>query len=197
MLLEQQQEALWTSVVGRTVWTVSKWLSALNVRFCWDRQKFTPHRNDERLFQHPSGILVLSCHSSSDFQIFTKHKTHLFKAEAHGVERSGEDRIPVLMLRLEQAQSPGETMQVHIGAGNLTHCSLTECSLTQESVANVVGFKVDVFSHMYVVISGCWFGNRCCSVTSRGQGLVSSDHQLPWGGGGGDCLAYSRPSLSR
>lgn len=106
MLLEQQQEALWTSVVGRTVWTVSKWLSALNVRFCWDRQKFTPHRNDERLFQHPSGILVLSCHSSSDFQIFTKHKTHLFKAEAHGVERSGEDRIPVLMLRLGTSTEP-------------------------------------------------------------------------------------------
>lgn len=62
---------------------------------------------------------------------------------------------------------------MHNGAGNLTHCSLTECSLTQESVANVVGFKVDVFSHMYVVISGCWFGQR----------LVSSDHQLPGGGG--------------
>lgn len=120
---------------------------------------------------------------TSRFSLNTRHTS--LKRKPMGWNVLGKTEYLSWCWGWEQAQSPGETMQVHIGAGNLTHCSLTECSLTQESVANVVGFKVDVFSHMYVVISGCWFGNRCCSVTSRGQGLVSSDHQLPWGGGGG------------
>lgn len=38
-------------------------------------------------------------------------------------------------------------------------------------MANVVGFKVDLFSHMCIVISGCWFENRCCSVTAMDKRL--------------------------
>lgn len=41
-----------------------------------------------------------------NFQIFTKHRAHFFKAEAHGMERSGEDRISVLMLRLGTSTEP-------------------------------------------------------------------------------------------
>lgn len=35
-------------------------------------------------------------------------------------------------------------------------------------MANIVGFKVGLFSH---IISGCWFGNRCFSVISMYKGL--------------------------
>lgn len=110
-------------------------------------------------FSHPGPALPFIL----NFQIFTKHRAHLFKAEAHGVEHSGEDRISVLMLRLGTSTEPwGDDAS----ANSLAHCSLTQRTLAQESVANVVVFEVDLFSHMYVVISACWFGNICCSVTS-------------------------------